>query len=102
MSDGTYVYSVNIGADAIDRRSPAVTPHLWVEVSTELYCRILDTQLYYTGDVHLQIGHTELINTSGMRGTSIIGGLHHNRFCQMCNLYPTRAPDEDDGREGED
>ncbi|CAL2029927.1 unnamed protein product [Caenorhabditis brenneri] len=50
---------------------------LWVEV-------------YYTEDLQLDVGQFSAIMATGA-GTSKIGGLPNNKFCESCNLYPARG-----------
>ena len=44
-------------------------------------------QIYYTENVPLQWGRFAEILATGA-GTSRPGGLPHNKFCTICNLYP--------------
>ncbi|VDN92280.1 unnamed protein product [Brugia pahangi] len=63
-------------------RPPMFEPEFWVNKNVWV-------EIYYTENVPLNWGRFDAITATGA-GTSRVGGLPHNKQCQMCNLYPQK------------
>lgn len=55
-------------------------------------------EFYYTENVPLSLGLFDAIIATGA-GTSTPGGLPHNKFCRICNIYPLSRGDGSDENE---
>ncbi|CAJ0954941.1 unnamed protein product, partial [Mesorhabditis belari] len=55
-----------------------INKNVWVEV-------------FYTESIDINVRQLDHIQATGM-GTSRIGGLPNNKYCELCNLYPLRKP----------
>lgn len=64
-------------------RPPLFEPEFWVNKNVWV-------EIYYTENVPLTLGTFDTIIATGA-GTSRVGGLPHNKQCQLCNLYPQKA-----------
>uniref|UniRef100_A0A0N5A8C6 PHYHIP_C domain-containing protein n=1 Tax=Syphacia muris TaxID=451379 RepID=A0A0N5A8C6_9BILA len=64
-------------------RPPLFEPEFWVNKNVWV-------EIYYTENVPLSLGTFDTIIATGA-GTSRVGGLPHNKQCQLCNLYPQKA-----------
>ncbi|MCP9265944.1 Phytanoyl-CoA hydroxylase-interacting protein-like [Dirofilaria immitis] len=64
-------------------RPPMFEPEFWVNKNVWV-------EIYYTENVPLNWGRFDAITATGA-GTSRVGGLPHNKQCQLCNLYPQKS-----------
>ncbi|VDN24105.1 unnamed protein product [Gongylonema pulchrum] len=64
-------------------RPPTFKPEFWVNKNVWV-------EIYYTENVPLNWGRFDTIIATGA-GTSRVGGLPHNKQCQLCNLYPQKS-----------
>lgn len=64
-------------------RPPLFEPEFWVNKNVWV-------EIYYTENVPLSWGQFDTIIATGA-GTSRVGGLPHNKQCQLCNLYPQKT-----------
>ncbi|CAJ0568276.1 unnamed protein product, partial [Mesorhabditis spiculigera] len=56
-----------------------------------LSTRFLVYEVFYAGSVDINRRPLDPIQATGM-GTSRIGGLPNNKYCEICNLYPVAKP----------
>uniref|UniRef100_A0A915AWH4 Phytanoyl-CoA hydroxylase-interacting protein-like C-terminal domain-containing protein n=1 Tax=Parascaris univalens TaxID=6257 RepID=A0A915AWH4_PARUN len=64
-------------------RPPLYEPEFWVNKNVWV-------EIYYTESVPLAWGRFDTILATGA-GTSRVGGLPHNKQCNLCNLYPLKT-----------